>query len=374
MSKIKKGKKEENEKDNDNKAVRQLMPTRLIEGMNDVSFRDSLLNSNEVVKRNSSVNSVPTTQKVYSDWDYQFKSVEIMNSIIMRWAAYCVIASCLLLDHAIASNNETLLFEGDIVPTYKSISSVYGDDFANELVGKGYMEYNPDVVRGSSTGIDLWKQNWNNWKEMYVVNVYFSPAYNSTELRLVRRGVRRIQRKTGVIKFQWLFEYPEDGTPYIHVGSFGLDICKSFVGRDSSATNRFGQFLHIGPSCMTAGAVQHEMMHALGFYHEQSRPDRDNYVTINTENILEGNEHNFQKAAGIDSLGTAYDYNSVMHYDEYTFSKDPTLKTLDAKGNVVGQRTTMSSVSLSYTYILRWSYSENQGIVYFFLIIIISLP
>lgn len=40
--------------------------------------------------------------------------------------------------------------------------------------------------------------------------------------------------------------------------------------------------------CMDRGIIQHELLHALGFYHEHTRSDRDQYVRINWENVPEG--------------------------------------------------------------------------------------
>ena len=57
-------------------------------------------------------------------------------------------------------------------------------------------------------------------------------------------------------------------------------------------------------------------MHALGFYHEQSRSDRDSNVNVLLQNVISGYEHNFQKHV-TRNKNIPYDYYSVMHYGRY---------------------------------------------------------
>ena len=71
-------------------------------------------------------------------------------------------------------------------------------------------------------------------------------------------------------------------------------------------------------------------MHASGFWHEQSRADRDEYVDIIWDNIAEGMEHNFEKQAG--KMVGDYDFCSIMHYGLTDFSKNGQ-KTIVPKHN-----------------------------------------
>ena len=62
--------------------------------------------------------------------------------------------------------------------------------------------------------------------------------------------------------------------------------------------------------------VLHELGHAIGFYHEQSRVDRDNYLLVKWDNIRPANSFNFNRAStsAYSDYGVPYDYNSIMHY------------------------------------------------------------
>lgn len=99
------------------------------------------------------------------------------------------------------------------------------------------------------------------------------------------------------------------------------------------------------PRCVTHGVALHEILHALGFFHQQSSTNRDEYVKINWENISEGKEYNFNKynTSIITSFEIEYDYGSIMHYSGKAFSKngEPTIEPL-IEGVTLGQRKELS--------------------------------
>ncbi|CAG0887851.1 unnamed protein product [Darwinula stevensoni] len=156
------------------------------------------------------------------------------------------------------------------------------------------------------------------------------------EQRQVFAQAISIYERSTCLRFR---ERTSEDSGYINVVPDADTTCSSYVGYMGSS-----QEMRLADRCFQKiGIVLHEIMHAIGFYHEQSRADRDDWVVINWSNIEEGKEHNFEKYSldEITHLGTEYDYGSVLHYGAYGFAIDPDVPTIDpifAEPGDIGQR------------------------------------
>ncbi|XP_041922792.1 hatching enzyme 1.2 isoform X2 [Alosa sapidissima] len=152
---------------------------------------------------------------------------------------------------------------------------------------------------------------WSKSVDGHVYIAYtFSPEYNELDKKTITQGMELIEEDT-CVRF----------VPRTHQRDY-LDIkpksgCWSYLGVRGGRQALSMQT----PDCMSSGVAAHELMHALGFVHEQSRADRDNFVTIKWSNIWKDRLRNFEKFK-TNNLDTPYDYGSLMHYSMYAYSED----------------------------------------------------
>jgi len=160
------------------------------------------------------------------------------------------------------------------------------------------------------------------------------------------------------------------------------------TANNSSVGMRGGQqFINI-TSWGAQFVIVHELLHCLGFFHEQSRPDRNTFIQVNCANVQGGCNGTIYNS-NFEFLGAAltfgrYDFDSLMHYDQCAFSIDCTAGTTCACTNTVitvlapnqnqqaliGQRTHLSSLdraTVSFLYpfdnwtLLDCTYNGNNG-------------
>jgi hypothetical protein len=109
------------------------------------------------------------------------------------------------------------------------------------------------------------------------------------------------------------------------------------------------------------GVIIHELCHGLGLMHEHQRSDRDSYIILHPENVLDSYfDTNFALNPNSKTYGS-YSYDSIMHYGGTAFTKNDkiTIETRDpSKQDIIGQRKKMSSSDVDT---LNYLYRGNAG-------------
>lgn len=155
-----------------------------------------------------------------------------------------------------------------------------------------------------------------------VIPYEIDPVFSDERATLFRSAMRHWENYTCV---KFVERVPDEHRNYIVFTERSCGCC-SFVGKRGNGA----QAISIGKHCDKFGIVVHELGHVVGFWHEHTRPDRDQHVQIIAKNIMAGQEYNFNKLTKdeVNSLGLAYDYDSILHYATNTFARDTYLDTI----------------------------------------------
>ena len=197
-----------------------------------------------------------------------------------------------------------------------------------------------DIVHDERQGRNMIKDPNEKWPRGEIPYVIAS-GFTSRDRATIAKAVLEFERNT-CIRVRPLSPTDDARDGYVRI--IKGDGCYSSVGRQVSNP---GQELSLGDGCLYPGIVVHEFMHALGFWHEQSRPDRDQHIEIHYGNIQTGKEYNFKMYSSnqVQVKGTQYDVGSIMHYGPYAFAKDrstPTITALHQTSVTMGQREGLS--------------------------------
>jgi hypothetical protein len=168
-----------------------------------------------------------------------------------------------------------------------------------------------ETYSDGGTGIRDESRRWPKVAGKVIVPYLLKWFFTHIQMESIKTAMKAIEEKTKCIEFVEM----EHQTDYLYFINFNNTCHTEGVGRQGG-----WQFLNLANDCFTQRTILHELNHALGFQHMHSHPDRDDFITINFDNInSEGRSDNYSNFAKLDAkdwtnFGTPYDYDSIMHY------------------------------------------------------------
>jgi len=253
------------------------------------------------------------------------------------------------------------IFDSCMVLCYSDVVHRYGVEFAEKLQSEGFkFEACPDDGNSTTTdralgATDQPERQWNipelrgvDGKQLIPYIIESHPTFDlHNTYDTIAAAIDHIEKETGVLKF--IPRTTESNYIFFAWDTLSNgNSCAAHVGRQDTFSK---VFLGWCVKPMHKGNIIHETLHSLGFWHEHSRPDRDDYVEFRKENLQSPSfEANFQKSFRVNSLGSPYDFASIMHYPKNAFSLQPYNSAYDTlvpkinllPGQVMGQRVGLS--------------------------------
>lgn len=254
-------------------------------------------------------------------------------------------------EKAAAVASATELFEGDMLIRSSQLKVNYGDTVYQKVKqAKPWAIYDDDLgTDHRARRLDLINEYQYLWtyREAQPASSYAQPrlvipyeiesgTFNSLQIQIIKETLGKMAQQLAYITFVSIDKAPEiignsslNKSNLDYVSIIDGTGCWSYVGRMGGRQ----EISYDSTGCIYNRPIMHEMLHALGFYHEQSRPDRDEYVTVHWDNILEDKWPNFDKQINVDSLGSSYDLLSIMHYSRTAFARADGLVALTSNAD-----------------------------------------